>query len=214
MEVCPSCNAAIKSNLLSSNIILPKSSVDVINWATDRNEIAYCQKCGTPVLNDAVHKIKLEIHTLREDIYQSMRNVPILTINNPLGWDYIAYGIVSSQSVTGTGVLSELSQSLDDFFGSSSKTLNSKLKDGEEICFAQLRKQAIDLGANAIIGADIDYAELGSGRGMIMVCCAGTAVYLKNTEVLGDEISSIIEKIPELNNTLNEITEIYDSYKA
>ena len=214
MDSCPACNAAIKSGLLSSNALLATSSIDVINWATNKKETAYCQKCGTPILNNAVDKLKNRIQALKEELYQNIRNIPILTINNPLGWDYIAFGIVTSQSVTGTGVLSELTQSFDDFFGSSSKTLNSKLKDGEEICFTQLRKQAIDLGANAIIGTDVDYAELGSGRGMIMVCSAGTAVYLNNTEVLGNEISSIIEQIPELNDSLNEMTEMLENYTS
>ena len=213
MDVCPACNTAIKNNLLSSNAILHQSSIDIINWATDRNEVAYCNKCGTPVLSDALDKLRTEIRTRREEVYSSILNIPILTINNPLNWDYIAYGIVTSQSVTGTGVLSELSQSVDDFFGSSSKTLNSKLRAGEDICFAQLRKQAIDLGANAIIGVDIDYAELGSGRGMIMVCCAGTAVYLNNTDVLGDEIAGIVEQIPEMNDTLNKLIQMYEDHK-
>ena len=77
-----------------------------------------------------------------------------------------------------SGVVSEFTSSFTDLFGVQSGRFNKKLKAGEDICFAQLRKQALDLGGNAVIATDIDYSEVGGGKGMLMVCMGGTAIKL------------------------------------
>jgi uncharacterized protein YbjQ (UPF0145 family) len=48
-----------------------------------------------------------------------------------------------------------------------------------------LRKETLELGGNAVLATDIDYAEVGGDKGMLIVCMTGTAVLLKNPEVLG-----------------------------
>lgn len=70
------------------------------------------------------------------------------------------------------------------------------------MCFAQLRKQAIDLGGNAVIATDIDYSEVGGEKGMLMVCMGGTAVKLKNCSILGDDRSRNIEVLTKYNERL------------
>ncbi len=60
------------------------------------------------------------------------------------------------------------------------------------MCLNILRKKAIELGANAIVAVDIDYAEVGGGKGMLMVCMAGTAIYVKNVEILGENTANAL----------------------
>lgn len=67
------------------------------------------------------------------------------------------------------------------------------------MCFAQLRKQALDLGGNAVIATDIDYSEVGGEKGMLMVCMGGTAIKLKNTSALGQDRANKIDELIKLN---------------
>nr|ARK13448.1 hypothetical protein A6C57_25640 [Fibrella sp. ES10-3-2-2] len=133
--------------------------------------------------------------------------IPVVFIQNPLGWEYEVLSMVTGQSTTGTGVFSEFAASMTDLFGMQSGRYNAKLKAGEEMCFAQLRKQTIQLGGNAVIATDIDYSEVGGDKGMLMVCMAGTAVKVKNPVRLGqeklddlDEISRLWERLKVLDN--------------
>lgn len=70
------------------------------------------------------------------------------------------------------------------------------------MCFAQLRKQTLDIGGNAVIATDIDYSELGASKGMIMVCMAGTAIKLKNPNVLGEQKANQIDELVVVNDRL------------
>ncbi|HWB26830.1 MAG TPA: heavy metal-binding domain-containing protein [Chitinophagaceae bacterium] len=133
--------------------------------------------------------------------------IPVVTTHTPLNWDYDILGLVTGQSVTGTGVVSEISSSITDFFGMQSIRYNNKLKVGEKLCLAQLRKQTVDWGGNAIIATDIDYSELGGLKGMIMVCIAGTAVRLKNTDVLGETKNEQIKNLVALLEKLKPLAE-------
>lgn len=124
-----------------------------------------------------------------------------------MNWDYEALTIVTGQTVIGTGVIAELSSDFNDLFGSKSNTLAEKLSLGEVHCAAQIRKKTIDQGGHAVLATDIDYSEMGSLRGMMMVCMSGTAVRLKNPEVLINskevmrafEINQRLELIHSLN---------------
>ena len=58
----------------------------------------------------------------------------------------------------------------------------------------QLRAKALKIGANAVIATDIDYGEVGSLKGMLMVCAAGTAIKLENTNILGSK-QTIVDEI-------------------
>ncbi|MEP6645792.1 MAG: heavy metal-binding domain-containing protein [Saprospiraceae bacterium] len=126
------------------------------------------------------------MESLNDTIKSNLDIMPVVSTHLPLGWEYDIIGMVTAQSVSGTGIFTEGSSAVDDFFGTQSVALSNKLKGGENFCFSLLRKRALDMGANAVIATDIDYAELGTLKGMIMVCMAGTAIRLKNLNILGD----------------------------
>jgi uncharacterized protein YbjQ (UPF0145 family) len=208
MSHCPNCGAAYKESLFGGNKALSDIHTLLINeYREERFHAAgYCQKCGNDLASQALGLADTEIRDHKKWIEENIWVIPILTIENVKGWDYEAVGIVSAQSVTGTGVLSDLSADFNDLFGSRSNTLSNKLKKGEDFCKAQLRMQAIEEGCHAVIGVDIDYSEVGSLRGMMMVCMAGTAVRLNDLTVLGVECSegvkNIVEKVIDINRLL------------
>ena len=114
--------------------------------------------------------------------------------------------MVTGQSVTGTGIISELASSFTDIFGMQSGRFGNKIKEGENICKAQLRLAAAHLGASAVIGTDIDYSEVGGGKGMLMVCMSGTAIKLDNLEVLNSDTAEKLSDIENIASTYNNLS--------
>ncbi len=184
-DICPNCNSPIKNNVFSTNKKLLSTAVDVINAANGTKSSGYCNKCGDELFHTSLSKLRSDIRKLRHHLANSEQSMPIVTIHNPLGWEYEVLGLVTAQSVTGTGIFSEVSMSVSDLLGKESESMSSKMKDAENICLARLRHEATVMGGNAVVGLSLTYAEMGSLRGMIMICCTGTAVIVKNAAHIG-----------------------------
>lgn len=87
------------------------------------------------------------------------------------------HGIVTGEAVLGANVISSFSASVQDVSGGSSAAHEKDLNRARQIALKELREQATALGANAIIGIDLDYQSF--GHGMLMVSVTGTAVSLE-----------------------------------
>lgn len=203
---CPNCGANMKSGLFNNPISKETDSI-IIREFTDNISPAHCSKCVNPLLEKAISNGQLEFSEAQSTFEKLVLLIPILSIHQPLGWDYQSVGIVTGQTVTGTGVLSELSSSFSDFFGTQSGALTGKLSKGELLCMSQMRIKAVNMDCNAIIGADIDYSEVGSLKGMLMVCMTGTAVKLKNPKEMGYDDQAFV-KIQTLSQRMNFIQEL------
>jgi uncharacterized protein YbjQ (UPF0145 family) len=196
MNNCPNCEIELKDSFLKTIQLVPKDTADFINEFTESNSSDYCSKCSINLVNKAIDNCSKEKGSLENKIAQLIKYIPVITSHSPLDWDYQAIEIVTAQTTLGTGVVNDFTSGINDLFGTSSGSSNRKLKKGENVCFDILRKEAIDQGGNAVIGTDIDYGEIGTSQ-MLMVCMAGTAVYLKNPDILfGDKKSKIEELIP------------------
>jgi len=203
---CPSCGAEIKSKFLtlSTNELLSERQNKIISLVTGTEYRQLCDRCGQESYMKAQQMITPKLEELKAQLNSIISAVPVVTIHNPAGWEYEIVGLVTSQSATGTGVITELVSSFTDLIGSQSERHKLKLKAGEEICKNQLQLDAIMMGANAIIGVDIDYSEIGAGKGILMVCMAGTAIRIKNIGILGnkmtvlDQASPLITQIKDL----------------
>ena len=94
------------------------------------------------------------------------------------GYDIENYlGIISGEVIMGTGFLSELSAGLNDLFGTVSNTMTSKLTEAKKRALEELKQNCLNVGANAVIGVDIDISTI--GQNMILACANGTAVIIK-----------------------------------
>lgn len=199
---CPNCGTALKNSMLSSVKLLSDNKIAIINEYREIKSSGYCSKCGNSLFTTYSIKVASERQKAIEEIESLISVIPVISTHSPLNWDYDILDMVTGQSTTGTGVVSEFTSSFTDLFGAQSGRFNRKLRSGENMCFAQLRKQAIDLGGNAVIATDIDYSEVGGAKGMLMVCMAGTAIILKNTDILGEERANILNQIEELNDRI------------
>jgi len=185
MPTCPNDGAELKSGMFSSNRPFTAEAVEFIHTFTDDKAAGYCEKCGMKLLAQARYEATTRYQSLTDIFHKHIHSIPLLSLQHPEGWKAKPLGLVTGQSVTGTGVFSEFASSWTDFFGSQSKAYNQKIAGGESICQTQLRLKCFEMGGNAVLAVDIDYAEVGGDKGMLMVCMTGTAVSLENTEVLG-----------------------------
>lgn len=204
---CPNCDKKI-DGILSSRIILKSETIDFINSFKEDKSEAYCNDCGTPLVNKYISEIKAAKEKLIGEIEENMSVIPIITINNPTNWSYRIIDMISAQSVSGTGFLSELSSSWTDFLGGQSNSLASKISSGEDFCRNKLRYQCALMGGNAILATDIDYSEVGGGRGMLMVCMSGTAVELDLANDFFSEKRGQFEKIKDCFQKLSSLSQI------
>ncbi|KHE94416.1 hypothetical protein WH06_22610 [Aeromonas salmonicida subsp. salmonicida] len=86
-------------------------------------------------------------------------------------------GVTTATIVAGMNFLRDFMASIRDFTGGNSGTYMSKLDDLKTQALVQLRKQADELGCNALIGVSIDVDEIsGGGKSMMMVTATGTAI--------------------------------------
>lgn len=203
LKTCPNCSAELKSGW-ATNALIDSKKIEFINFVLKRKAPAYCDKCSRDLLSEARHIFDRDRNHLIRSLELNIGAIPIVSTHTPFGWQYEAISIVTGQSVTGTGFISEFKSDFSDFFGGQSRSFNKKLAGGEEKCFAQLRAKALKLGANAIIATDIDYGEAGAEKGMLMVCAAGTAVKITNLEVLGNK-AQVIQGLIEAQSRLLEM---------
>ncbi|WP_051621309.1 heavy metal-binding domain-containing protein [Leeuwenhoekiella sp. MAR_2009_132] len=174
---CPNCQADLrKKAFYSNNKLLTNNERDLINEYSIEKKKGYCEKCSLALYQQSVEKLKQEVELLKSELRELIKNIPILTIQNLPCWKYRILQMVTGQSTTGTGALTEFTSSFTDFFGQQSSRHNAKLKAGEELCMAQIRHETYELGGNAIIGVDVDYSDAGGGKGMLIVCMSGTAI--------------------------------------
>lgn len=84
------------------------------------------------------------------------------------------HGIVTGETVMGANVFRDFFASIRDIVGGRSGSYETVLRDGRNTAFQEMMAQGQQLGANAIVGIDIDYATVGNS--MLMITVTGTAV--------------------------------------
>ena len=88
-------------------------------------------------------------------------------------------GIVTGEAILGANVFKDLFAGIRDIVGGRSATYEKELSRAREIAITELKAQAQGLGANAVVGVDLDYEVLGPNNGMLMVSASGTAVLIE-----------------------------------
>lgn len=88
------------------------------------------------------------------------------------------YGVVTGEAILGANIFKDFFAGIRDIVGGRSAAYESELKKAREIAIKEMTDQARTLGANAVVGIDLDYEtiSLSGGGGMLMVAASGTAV--------------------------------------
>lgn len=104
----------------------------------------------------------------------------ITTTPNVEGKKVIEYkGIVFGEVISGVDFIKDFAAGLSNFFGGRSGSYEGELIQARAAALSEMESRAWNLGANAIVGVDIDYEVLGQGGNMLMVTASGTAVVVE-----------------------------------
>jgi len=104
----------------------------------------------------------------------------ITTTNAIEGRRIIEYkGLVAGEAILGANIFRDIFASIRDIVGGRSGSYEKVLNDARQTAIGELTDKAAALGANAVIGVDLDYEAIGSNGSMLMVTAAGTAVRIE-----------------------------------
>jgi len=88
-------------------------------------------------------------------------------------------GVVAGEAILGANLFKDLFAGIRDLVGGRSATYERELQRARDIAMQELQQRAQELGANAVVGVDLDYEVLGQANGMLMVSASGTAVVVE-----------------------------------
>ena len=90
-------------------------------------------------------------------------------------------GLVSGDAILGANIFRDFFAGIRDIVGGRSAAYERELREAKRLALEEMEAEARELGANAIVGVDLDYETitLGSGGGMMMVSASGTAVVVE-----------------------------------
>lgn len=86
------------------------------------------------------------------------------------------HGVVFGEVITGINFVRDFFAGIRNFVGGRSGSYEEELIQAREAAMQEMEKRAAEVGANAVVGIDLDYEVLGENNGMMMVIASGTAV--------------------------------------
>jgi len=87
-------------------------------------------------------------------------------------------GVVTGETIIGANVFKDFLAGLTDIFGGRSGSYEKVLIEAKDTAMQEMMKRAQAMGANAVVGIDIDYETIGANASMLMVATSGTAVVI------------------------------------
>ena len=88
-------------------------------------------------------------------------------------------GVIAGEAILGANLFKDLFAGIRDLVGGRSATYERELQRARDMAMQELEQRARELGANAVVGVDLDYEVLGQANGMLMVSASGTAVVVE-----------------------------------
>ena len=163
--------------------------------------MAKCSKCGADAgwLNYLCEECTLKLDKQNEvsqqiaeekqaDLEKRISSVIVTTTPTIEGYRITEMvDIVTAECVFGMNVFRDLFAGVRDFVGGRSVATQKILRDTRITCLNELRQEADSVGANAVVGVDLDYSEFsGGGKSMLFLVASGTAVKVEPEEDLPD----------------------------
>ncbi|EGU19881.1 hypothetical protein SX4_2529 [Vibrio mimicus SX-4] len=104
----------------------------------------------------------------------------VTTTPNVEGKRIVRYcGVIAGEAILGANIFKDLFAGIRDIVGGRSGTYERELEKARAMALEELQQQATALGANAVVGVDLDYETFGKTNGMLMVSISGTAVVVE-----------------------------------
>ena len=90
--------------------------------------------------------------------------------------------IVTAECAFGMNIFKDLFAGVRDIVGGRSEAVQKTMRDSRRTALYELKKEAYEVGANAVVGVDLDYVEMSSVGSMVMLVASGTAVVIEETD--------------------------------
>lgn len=87
-------------------------------------------------------------------------------------------GVVTGETIIGANVFKDFFAGIRDIVGGRAGSYEKVLRDARDSSMREMIQQAQTMGANAVVGIDIDYETIGANGSMLMVAVSGTAVVI------------------------------------
>ena len=87
-------------------------------------------------------------------------------------------GVVTGETIIGANLFKDFMAGIRDIIGGRSGSYERVLREAKDTALAEMQQRAQEMGANAIVGVDIDYETIGQNGSMLMVAVSGTAVVI------------------------------------
>lgn len=105
----------------------------------------------------------------------------VTTTNTVEGKRVVKYiGLVTGETIIGANLFKDIFAGIRDIVGGRSGSYEQVLREAKNRAVSEMQQYAAAMGANAVIGVDLDYETVGSGGSMLMVTASGTAVVLED----------------------------------
>jgi len=89
--------------------------------------------------------------------------------------------IVTAECAFGMNIFKDLFAGVRDIVGGRSEAVQKTMRDSRKTALYELKKEAYEVGANAVVGVDLDYVELSNAGSMVMLVASGTAVVIEGS---------------------------------
>lgn len=189
--LCRECNSPIRKGIFFPSIKklseLEKAVLGIIETEN------LCDRCIGSKKTEAIG----QIDTFKNKFQDVIDNMPVISVHNPSGLNVRKYfNVITAQSVVDVDSITR-TESQKSLWNNYSSEFEYKLNLGEKNCILTLKKKALNLGANAVIGSDIEYAELSSEKHRFLVVMMGTAVLIDTIEPIAEyelEVFNLLAK--------------------
>ena len=89
------------------------------------------------------------------------------------------YGVVTGETIIGANLFRDFFAGIRDIVGGRASSYEEVLREAKDAAMKEMSERAETIGANAIVGIDLDYETVGSNSSMLMVTASGTAVKIE-----------------------------------
>ena len=150
---------------MANCVVCGKSKGLLTSWHEDK--CMDCHVTGRKKID--VHKHNDEI----EAIVLTTETAPNLNITRRIE-------IVTAECAFGMNIFKDLFAGIRDIVGGRSEAVQKTMRDSRRTALYELKKEAHMVGANAVVGVDLDYMEMSSAGSMVLLVASGTAVIIKD----------------------------------
>jgi len=139
-----------------------------------------CTVCSMGVQGREIFEEVTQKHSVSSRLNSEIESILLTTETHPQGLKIIQrIEIVTAECAFGMNIFKDLFAGVRDIVGGRSEAVQKTMRDTRRTALYELKREAHAVGANAVIGVDLDYTELSFGGNMVLLVASGTAVRIE-----------------------------------